>query len=168
VGPIYWLVFTLDGQRRTDLVVLQLLGQDELDLAIERLHSGLTESGFRKLFPGLDLACNDGASPFGDRLCVAEVGAFNAVPARAFTLFLRGDQLRAAKLDYRHSYHETLKQQLTRRLGSPASRAPAGQVPVAAPIAWKLDDGLLLLPPRGPESDQDAALIWLSQEALQQ
>lgn len=167
IGPIFWLVFTEDGQRRTDLVMLYLFGKAELNLAIEKLHSNMTEAELRELFPDLELKCDDGANPFGDRLCTAEVGSFSAIPARAFTLFLQGDHLRAAKLNYRRAYHETLRQQLTRRVGNPLSRSP--QVPrvVEGPLTWEVRDGLLLLPPKEPDAEADAALMWLSQAALQ-
>jgi len=60
------------------------------------------------------------------RARVAEIGSFNAIPARAFTLYLSGERLRAAKLDYRRAYHETLLEQFRRRVGSPKIPAVAG------------------------------------------
>ena len=167
IGPIFWLVFTEDGQRRTDLVMLFLFGKGELNLAIEKLHSEMTETEFQELFPDLELRCDDGPNPFGDRLCTSEVGSFSAIPSRAFTLFLQDDRLRAAKLNYRSAYHETLRQQLTRRVGNPVSRSD--QVPAVAedPLTWMVQDGLLLLPPKAPEAEHDAALMWLSKAALQ-
>ena len=167
LGPIIWLVFTEDGRRRTDLVMLYLFGKGELNLAIEQLHSEMTESQFRELFPDLELVCDRGANPFGDRLCTAEVGSFSAIPSRAFTLFLRGDELRAAKVNYRRAYHGVLKQQLTRRLGSPVPQSLRGPVIIEGPVSWVVGDGLLLLPPEEPASDADAALIWLSEAAVQ-
>ncbi|WP_089724412.1 hypothetical protein [Candidatus Thiosymbion oneisti] len=168
LGPIVWLVFTEDGQRRTDLAMLYLFGKDELNLAIEKLHSGMTEAQFRGLFPDLELTCDEGANSFGDRLCSAEIGAFSAVPARAFTLFLQGARLRAAKLNYRRAYHGTLRRQLTRRLGKPTRRLPPGPADIQGPLTWAVDDGFLLLSYQEPQSDQEAALIWLSEAAMQQ
>ncbi len=168
LGPIIWLVFTADGQRRTDLALLYLFGKGELNLAMERLHGEMTEARFRALFPDLGLICDEGANPFGDRLCTAEIGAFNAIPARAFTLFLRGDRLSAAKLTYRRAYHATLKQQLAGRLGRPDQRSLSGPVFVEGPLAWKVGKGLLLLSSKEPETDADAALMWLSETAVQQ
>lgn len=168
LGPIIWLVFTADGQRRTDLALLYLFGKGELNLAIERLHAEMTEAWFRGLFSELALVCDEGANPFGDRLCTAEIGAFNAIPARAFTLFLSGDGLRAAKLIYRRAYHGTLQRQLTKRLGRPDRRSPPGRSLIEGPLVWQVDDGLLLLPAREPETDADAALFWLSGTAVRQ
>lgn len=168
LGPIVWLVFTDDGQRRTDLTILYLLGKGELNLAIEKLHSSMTEARFRELFPDLELVCDDGANPFGNRICTAEVGAFSGIPSRAFTLFLRDDELRAAKLNYRRTYHETLKQQLTKRMGTPVPQSLQDPVIIEGPVSWVVSDGLLLLPPEEPEPDEDAALMWLSEAAVQQ
>lgn len=168
IGPIFWLVFTDDGQRRTDLVMLYVFGDGcELNLAIEKLHSGMTETQFQELFPDLKLVCDDGVNPFGDRLCTAEVDAFSGIPARAFTLFLSGDGLRAAKLNYRRAYHDALARELARRVGSPVPQSLSTPVPVEGPLSWVVDDGLLLMPPEAPESDRDAALMWLSEAALQ-
>ncbi len=166
LGPIVWLVFTEDGQHRTDLAMLYLFGKGELNLAIEKLHSEMTEAQFRGLFPDLELACDQGANPFGDRLCSAEIGAFSAIPARAFTLFLQGAELRAAKLTYRRAYHETLRQQLTRRLGDQDRRSLPGPIDIEGPLTWAIEDGLLLLSAEEPKSDQEAALIWLSEAAV--
>jgi len=168
IGPIFWLVFTDDGQRRTDRAMLYVFGDGgELNLAIENLSSGMTEPEFRELFPELKLSCDDGLNPFGDRLCTAEVDDFSGIPARAFTLFLSGEALRAAKLNYRRAYHETLARELTRRVGSPVPQSLSTPEPVEGPLSWVVDDGLLLMPPEAPESDRDAALMWLSEVALQ-
>jgi hypothetical protein len=168
LGPMIWLLFTDDGQRRADLALLFVLGKGELNLAIESLHSDMTEAQFREQFPDFDLTCDEGANPFGDRLCTGEVGAFSGIPSRAFTLFLLGDRLRAAKLNYRRAYHETLKGQLTRRVGSPVPQSLATPVPVDGPVSWVVPDGLLLLPPQEPDLDVDAALMWLSEAAMRQ
>jgi hypothetical protein len=162
LGPIAWLMLTEDGRRRTDLVMLHLFGKGELDLAIEQLHSGMREASFRELFPDLTLACEEKESPFGDRLCTADIGAFNQIPARAFSLFLSTDRLRAAKLDYRRAYYEDLKNQLKTRLGRPTWETSDDSATTHGPLVWKTRDGLLLLPAEEPELDSDASLIWLS------
>jgi len=166
LGPMVWLVLTEDGQRRTDLVLLYLFGKAELNLAIENLHSDMTETQFRELFPDLELVCDDGPNPFGDRLCSAQVGSFSAIPSRAFTLFLSGDELRAAKVNYRRAYHETLRRQLEGRIGAGNGPAPDGPAGTKGPESWRVTDGLLLLPPQMPERDEDAALMWLSKVAV--
>lgn len=162
LGPIVWLMLTEDGRRRTDIVMLHLFGKQELNLAVEHLSESMTEADFRSQFPDLELACSKASTPFGDRLCAADVGSFNAIPSRGFTLFLAGQDLRAAKLDYRPAYHETLVSQLTRRLGKGPDRTEAE----AGAMSWHVSDGLLLMPAEPPESESEAALMWLSSSAL--
>ncbi len=163
LGPMIWLMLTEDGRRRSDLVLLTLFGKQDLNLAIENLHGNMTEEDFRGLFPDLVLSCDDGANPFGDRLCTAEVGSFSAIPARAFTLFLETDRLRAAKLNYRRIYHGMLEEQLSARLGVRAGHSESGP----SAVSWQVSDGLLLMPATMPENDTDAALLWLSADVLQ-
>lgn len=168
LGPIYWLVFTDDGQRRTDVVMLYVFGDGaELNLAIEKLHANMTEAQFRGLFPDVALQCDDGANPFGDRLCTAPVDAFSGIPSRAFTLFLSGDYLRAAKLNYRSAYHENLVRDLTRRVGTPVPQSLHGPEVIEGPLSWVVSDGLLLMPSQEPATEADAALMWLSEQTVQ-
>lgn len=164
LGPMIWLLLTEDGRRRSDLVLGHLLGREAVNLAIEHLNGGLTEDEFRALFPSLALVCATRATPFGDRFCQADIGAFNAVPARALRLFLFGERLRALQVDYRRAYHATLIAQLHYRLGR---RAAFDQTNLHA-LSWQVDDGLLLLPAGEPQTDSEAALIWLSTAALHQ
>lgn len=157
IGPFYWLVFTDDGQRRTDLVLLHLMGRPEVRLAIENLRPDVTEADFRKLYPDLELTCGAGGAPFGERLCATRIGAFNQIPARALTLFLAGDRLTAVRVDYGRGYHEELRAQLERRVGRPVT----GQA-----LSWPVSDGVLLMPVTKPDSDSEAALFWLSPRAV--
>lgn len=160
LGPIVWLMLTDDGRRRTDLVMLHLFGKQEMNLAIEHLKGDMTEEEFRTAFPDLELACSDAANAFGDRICSADVGSFNAIPSRGFVLFLEGGQLRAVKVSYRPAYHETLQGQLDGRLAQRAGSNDAGA------RSWRVSDGVLLMPDSAPESEADAVLMWLSAAAL--
>jgi hypothetical protein len=162
LGPIVWLVLTDDGKRRTDLVLLALLDKAEVKLSIEHLRGDMTEADMRRLYPELPLACKDVSTPYGDRLCAAEIGAFNQIPSRALTLYLAGDRLRAVKVNYRPHYHDQLQRQLAERLGKLGIRGE----PREGALAWKVDDGLLLMPVDEPQADGEAALIWLSAGAL--
>lgn len=116
-GPFYWLAFTVDGQRRTDLALMSILGKPDFNAALDAFNSGLTEQRLRKLFPKLRWQCATGANPFGDRLCGAPIGAFNGIPAASVTLFLRDERLHAAKVVYRRSYHEMVRDWTRQRLG---------------------------------------------------
>jgi hypothetical protein len=157
IGPFFWLVFTDDGQRRTDLVLLHLMGREQVNLAIEHLTPTLTEADFRKLYPDLELTCGAGGAPFGDRLCGARIGAFNQIPARALSLFLTEDRLAAVRVDYRRGYHEDLRAQLERRVGRPQTDQA---------LSWPVSDGVLLMPVARPASESEAALFWLSPRAV--
>ncbi len=56
-GPFFWLVFTKDGQRRADLLLLSLSGDPEIDLALDRVNLRFGEAAFRHQFPGLEFHC---------------------------------------------------------------------------------------------------------------
>jgi hypothetical protein len=157
IGPFYWLVFTEDGQRRTDLALLHLMGQAQIGLAVEHLQPTMTETDIRALFPDLELQCGAGGAPFGDRLCMARLGAFNQIPARAISLHLQGDQLRALRVDYRRGYHEPMRAQLERRIGAPQ---------VGEALTWPVSGGVLLMPAERPKNDAEAALFWFSTQAM--
>jgi hypothetical protein len=61
-----------------------------------------------------------------------------------------------------------LKKQLERRVVCPAQEEPTGSAAVEGPLTWKVSNGLLLLSPEEPKSDEDSALMWLSEAALRQ
>jgi hypothetical protein len=167
-GPFFWLVFTEDGQRRTDLLLLRLTGKPEINLAAEHLAGSMREADIRALFPDLKLRCEADENPFGNRVCTADIGAFDRIPARALSLYLAGHQLRAVKVSYRRAYHRALTQRLEGRLGPPGGRSEAG-VPAAAKVAsWGVADGVLLLPAGHLDLNEEAALLWVSAAALQQ
>lgn len=162
VGPLYWLTLTEDGQLRTDAVLLNLLGKPEINLTIEGLHSDLTEAQLRGLFPDLALACEIVETSFGNRACRAEIDLFNTLPARSFTLYLLGDQLRAVRIDYRSRSHTALVDQLRYRLGRDGQPDPDHP----DTLTWMVADGLILMPVKRPVDDKDAALFWLSRAVL--
>lgn len=164
LGPLYWLTLTEDGQLRVDAVLLTLAGEPELNLTIEGLNSELTEAQFHQLFPDLALDCAPAATPFGDRACRVEIGLFNTLPARAFTLYLVGDRARAARVDYRPRSQGALEAQLRHRLGVTGQRDP--DHPDAQ--TWRVADGLVLMPATRPKDPSQAALFWLSAAALSQ
>lgn len=166
--PFFWLAFTEDGQRRTDLALMALLGKPDFNAALEDFDRTLTETRLRETFPKLELHCADGANPFGNRLCAAEIGAFNHYPASAVTLFFVGEQLRAAKVVYRRAYHPLIHGWVTHRLAQrelppiPAADAQSDPGVRTEPVR----DGLLLLPAGELGEDDEPALIWLSGAAL--
>lgn len=158
IGPIIWLMFTEDGKRRSDLVLLHLLGDPSFDIAYEKLSPAVTEALIGEQFPKVDFQCQTITSNLGDRLCAAEIASFNALPARAAQLTYAGQQLRVLQLNYRLAYHDLLTHQLRDSLGAPREQSTA-QRPV---LIWSLEGGQLMLPAAPPEHPGDAALIWLA------
>jgi hypothetical protein len=168
-GPFYWLAFTEDGQRRTDLALMFLLGKPELNAALDAFNSALTEARVRETFPKLAFQCADGANPFGDRLCAAEIGAFNGMPASSVTLFLVGDGLRAVKVSYRRIYHSLMRDWVEGRVGRAddprTSRQKSDEIGDGV-ATWTVPDGLLIMRDGELAPEDDPALFWLSRAAL--
>ena len=166
-GPFFWLMFTQDGMRRTDLVVATLFGKESFDVAVDQLHGDLTEQHFRDKFPDLELQCRQGSNPFGDRLCAAQIGSFNQIPAQTVVLFFSGESLRALKLVYRPAYHDLLLFWLNSRVHDVTGAPPVPeQVKTDGIGTWVVDDGILLAKATGLEDDDEPALLWLSDAAV--
>ncbi len=174
LGPIYWLMFTQDGQRRTDMVLMSLLGRPAFNAALESFTDQLTEPRLRESFPALELGCSDDATPFGDRLCAAPIGSFNQYPARAVTLYFSAGQLSAVKVIYQPAYHDRIRAWVERRVGRPSpvssarERSPSEPAPtVRAEVAtFPTSGGMLLLKDGELGKADEPALLWLSKGAL--
>lgn len=154
-GPFVWLTLTEDGKRRSDLFVLHLFGAPSFNIAYDRLNSGVTEADIEAQFPRVEFQCSERETRFGRRVCSAAIASFNGLPARAATLYYRGDRLTALQLNYRVRYHEMLATALRGRLGEPLE-ATGGA------LLWRLEDGVILLSAKQPEQAKDAALMWLT------
>ncbi len=155
-GPFGWLVFTEDGQRRSDLFLLHVLGNPSFNIAYDRLNNTVTQADIEKLFPKVEFSCAARETPFGDQVCIAKIASFNGLPADSAGLYYNDNALAALRLDYRKRYHELLTTSLRNGLGEPMQ-------PVAADVLlWRLDDGVIMLSAKQPETQADAALMWLS------
>ncbi|WP_295401864.1 hypothetical protein [uncultured Thiocystis sp.] len=165
-GPFCWLAFTEDGQRRTDLALLFALGKPEFNAALDAFHSGLTEARLRERFPTLRLHCATGANPFGDRLCGAAIGSFNQIPASSVTLFFLGEQLRAAKVVYRRSYHRTVREWARQRLALRDDSVNPAVMQRQDVMAEPVGDGALVVRAGELGKKDEPALLWLSQAAI--
>ncbi|MEW8690707.1 MAG: hypothetical protein AB2535_06445 [Candidatus Thiodiazotropha endolucinida] len=163
IGPIFWLVFTEDGQRRTDIVLLTLWGEDEIALNLEALDNQISEEDLKQVFPDIFWTCKDELSGFGNRLCAARIGIYNDIPAHYVTIFFHDSWINGVKIGYRGNYHELLKKQLWQQLGAPANRNP--QIPVIqgmeSVIHWVTKSGNVILK-ESLKEDDEAALFWLS------
>lgn len=184
LGPIYWLMLTEDGQRRTDLTLMWILGRPSFDAALESFSDRLSEARLRESFPAIDFQCSDGTNPFGDRLCAARIGSFNQYPARGLSLFFDQGRLSAAKVLYPPAYHGRLRAWVERRVAGVAAQADggpesggdgqigggagSGQAPVVSEgvAAWRVPDGVLMLKDEDLGRADEPALVWLSGATL--
>jgi hypothetical protein len=156
-GPFIWLVLTEDGQRRSDLFLLHVTGHRAFNIGLDRLTPQVTLADIEQQFPRVSFACREVSSNLGDRVCAADIGSFNGIPARAARLWTGGGTLRAMQLDYRRRYHALLVESLSGSFGAPERQAGGGQ----SVYAWELPGGTLLLP-ETVEQEGDAALMWLA------
>lgn len=163
IGPFSWLMFTADGQRRTDLLLLRLFGRYSFNIAHERLGPAITEDQLKAQFPRLTFACGSARSGFGDRICVASIGSFSGIPAQRAEVYYAGPALQAVRIDYRARYHDLLRRTLVEAHGAPRPANPGTDAD--AVLRWLLPGGLLLLP-RTLSGPQDAALMWVGADGL--
>lgn len=162
LGPIFWLVLTEDGQRRSDLVLLSLWeGTEAMDVALEKLHGGVSESDLRKNFPDVPLSCEQRPSQFGDQTCSAPILSFNGAPAHYAVAYFRNGVLSALKLAYRRAYHDYLARDLHHRLGAPEAADDARV------WHWPTSGGLVLMPKEVPGPPDEPTVIWLSRQQVQ-
>ena len=153
-GPIFWLMFTEDGRRRTDLVALSLAGDPSVELRLDILASVATEEKFHEFLPDVTWQCQNTHSPFGERSCVSPIASFNDAPAHYLVLYFQNNALQAMKVVYRRSYHDWLVALVDEMLGTPA---PAGDV-----LQWDTGKGLVLMQKQLAEQDGEPTLMWLS------
>lgn len=165
-APIIWLMFTQDGQRRTDTLVLWLFGEAEIKMDLKVLASRYTEQEMRQVYPELSWQCQDRASAYGDRLCVSRIGIFNGIPARYLTAFYRASQLAALKLNYRANNHGHLQSQLYDQLGAPETTQGSITTPTPDEILeWRTAYGMVVMK-RALIGDEEPTLFWLSAALL--
>ena len=160
--PPYFLVFTEEGNRISDNVILWLFGQESLLVNLAEADRNFSESQVREVYPDLDWQCGKQPSRFGQRACNAAIGTFNEIPARNVLILFADDQLTAIQIRYRSQYHNSLLQQLIDTLGQPETSMQAiSNTPDADPVLqWDTGKGLVLLKKTIRESDQ-AVLMWL-------
>ncbi|MBK1633858.1 hypothetical protein CKO31_24630 [Thiohalocapsa halophila] len=156
VGPFYWLMFTEDGRRRSDLFLLHVLGKPGFNIAYDRLSGAVTRADIEEQFPKIDFQCAERQSALGDKVCGAEIASFNGLPARRALLHYGAGRLTALRLDYRPQYHRLLAQSLRNGLGEPTQEAGGST------LRWRAEGGTIVLPAKPPETDANAALMWVA------
>jgi len=158
-APLFWAVFTKDGQRWTDIYLMKARGNPEMAITFDALTPELTLPQIRTALPDLKIACASQATPYGDQACHAPIAAFNGIPAHYIVFFLQGDQLRAVKIAYRRTYHDWMLPQLKERLGKPEE----SEQDVAAGIyRWHVGKGVVVALRERQARGQEPVLLWLA------
>lgn len=162
IAPIFWLVFTEDGQRRTDSVVLFLWGESEIKLNLKALDDQFTEKDLKTVFPDIEWQCRDLKTEFGDRLCASRIGTYNGIPSHAIAVFFRNERINGVRINYRRIYHDQLVQQLWQQLGSPSKEKAAQEDKTAsdAILRWDTGKGNVIVK-QTLDKSEEPALLWL-------
>lgn len=160
VGPLFWLVFSQDGRRVSDVLILKVTGRPDIGIAFDKLDGGVTETDVLKVWSDADFQCGDQATAFGTRACMAPIAAFNGTPARYVTFFFVDDHLNAIKLGYQRAYHEHAVAQLRTALGEP-SEVQRGARSI---LQWDSGGGMMVVPEARVGMEEEPALLWLAAE----
>ena len=160
-GPIFGLVFSEDGQRRADLVLISILKDTEdMNIAFGKLQENVLEADIRGNFPAVPFECKDHVSQFGDRVCASTIASFNGAPASYAAIFFRGGRLSAVKMTYHPHYHTYVERTLRTELGAPE---PATD---GAVWRWDTDYGAVFFSVNPPAKDDEPTVIWFSDRRI--
>lgn len=162
-GPIYWLMFTEDGKRRTDTMVLWLFGGESIDINFAVLDPHFREDDWRSVYPELVWQCKDTQSSFGDRVCFSEIASYNGIPSQYLSVFFTGSMTSAVKLGYRDQYHSEIGKDLLTQLGRPdnADVAYAENASTSPVLQWTTEFGRVLLKQQ-LDRGEEPAMLWLA------
>ncbi len=159
VGPIYWLMFTPDGTRRTDSIVLWLAGDTPIDLNFKILDDRFRVKDWKLVYPDVEWQCSETrSSALGEFFCYGEIATYNGIPSRYISVFFIDGVTSAVKLVYRDQYHSEIGRDLTEQLGKATLSAGAGEREQV--LQWHTGTGVVLLSvelARGEEG----TLMWL-------
>lgn len=158
VGPFWWLVFTEDGQRRADTMMISLFGKATIDFNLQALDSGFSEAELKQVFPDISWQCENTSSPLGDALCHSKIGAFNGIPAKYLTIFFTSSHVSALKLNYTAYYHGELYEQLKSQMGRPQQSKDATS---EATLQWHTEGGTIIVKQQLLKGEEPA-LLWLA------
>ena len=162
-GPVIWLMFTEDGQRRTDTMMLWLFGQQEIKMDLLTLDNRFTEQEIKQVYENLNWQCQARTTVYGDRLCVSQIGIFNGIPARYLTLFFQSGRISALKLNYRRQHHNAMKDQIQQQLGAPEMQKSRLETDTETDQVdhWNTGNGLIVLKQK-LQAQEEPALFWIA------
>lgn len=163
IVPPYFLIFTDEGTRISDNVILWLFGKESIKLNFKELDAAYRAEEIRMVFPDLTWECRDEGTAFGDSLCRAPVGAVNGYPSRHLTAYFADGQIQAMKIVYRDSYHARLLGHLIEQLGQPRNVADAikDDPDPTLVLEWDTGKGIAVLK-KDLRPDDEPALFWLA------
>lgn len=160
VAPMYWLVFTEDGRRRSDTLILWVMGGgDPIDLNFKALDSHYSMKDWKTVFDDIDWQCEDQTSAFGEQICFSKISSYNGIPAYYLSVFFQKDYVTAVKLAYRHQYHQKLGLDLQQQLGAPMQKTH--ETSENDMLQWQTDHGVVLIKTE-LKQEEEASLIWLA------
>lgn len=162
LGPMFWLMLTEDGRRRTDVLMLWFFGEPQINVSLVDLGNAISEQDLRQVFPQLKLVCEERESRFGKRSCKAPISAINQIPAYFIAFFLTDNRLMAMKAGYRSRYQDSMYSMLRALLGPPTGNTPPGSA-----WSWSTPHGFALMPRQAVEVKEESTLVWLSSELMQ-
>lgn len=165
VLPIYWLMFTADGQRRTDTLLLWIMGGDPIDINFQVLDGQYGPEDWKKVYGDVSWQCQNQTTSFGEQVCFSEISSYNGIPSRYVKVYFLQNQTRAVKLVYRDQYHRQVGLDIQQQLGAPVQSTadPAAPASEQRVLQWQTDHGLVLIKQELTEGDE-ASLLWLSFE----
>lgn len=159
VAPMYWLLFTEDGRRRSDTLILWLAGGDPIDINFKVLDNQYSAEDWKRVFSDIDWACKDEQTFFGNQYCYSEVSSYNGIPAKYLTVFFKNSHVNAVKLVYRNQYHQQLGKDLYQQLGTPLQQKHESEENDM--LQWHTQHGTVMLKTE-LTPNEPASLIWLS------
>lgn len=163
IAPIYWLMVTDDGKRRTDTLLLWITGGDPIDINFKVLDSHYTVEDWKKVYADINWDCRAHPSSFGDHICHSEIAAYNGIPSRYLSVFFRDGRSSGLKLVYRNLYHNELGIELQNQLGRPrVIKTTTADMPDAdSMLLWQTEFGQVMLKQQLHSGGEEAALLWL-------
>lgn len=159
VAPMWWLLFTEDGKRRSDTLVLWLMGGDPIDINFSVLDNKYSVDDWKKVFSDISWQCREQRSEFGDYLCFSEISSYNGIPARYLSVFFKNSYVHAIKLVYRNQYHQQIALDLQQQLGTPVNQL--GSTAEGDVLKWDAGYGMLFIK-KSLTSNEDASMMWVT------
>lgn len=155
LGPLAWVMFTDDGQRYSDIFMLELGDSESINLNFANLSSRVDEATLQQQFPQVAFKCVDQVSAFGHRQCSSALASINGAPAQYIKVFFVQDHLSAVKVGYQPSYHQYVYNAILTSFGEGEAGPEQGM------RRWNTGSGMLYAPPQELTLDKEAALLWL-------